>query len=65
MLGNYQSPIDWKIGDRVEHYRDVSLTGTVIHVEENRLSVLVLWDDDNKPDFQWSNKLISNKENNK
>jgi len=25
MLGNYQSPIDWKIGDRVEHYRDVSL----------------------------------------
>jgi hypothetical protein len=48
-------------GDRVYHYRDPEMTGTLDSVEENQLSVMVRWDDygpEDKPDFQWSNKVV-------
>jgi len=49
-----------KVGDRVQHYRDDSLVGTIIIIENNRLSCMVAWDDylELDLDFQWSNKLI-------
>lgn len=47
-----------QVGDRVSHYRDPSNEGTIHTVEENGLSVLVVWDGDTEPDFQWSNKVI-------
>ena len=49
-----------KVGDRVHHYRDDSLVGTIIIVEDNKLSCMVEWDDylGMDLDFQWSNKLI-------
>ena len=55
----------FKVGDRVYHRKDPTLTGTVKQVEDNQLSVMVLWDlpegqyDDNpilhadELDFQW------------
>lgn len=46
------------VGDRVYHYRDPLLVGTITKVEHNKLSCMVLWDDSDKPDFQWANKLI-------
>lgn len=51
------------VGDKVSHVKDNSLTGTIIHVEENKLSVMVLWDGDKEPDFQWSNKVVKREEN--
>lgn len=50
-----------KVGDRVRHYRDDSLVGTIVIVEHNKLSCMVLWDDylGTDLDFQWSNKLIT------
>ena len=42
----------------MSHYRDPSNEGTIHTVEENGLSVLVVWDGDTEPDFQWSNKVI-------
>ena len=49
-----------KVGDRVRHYRDGSLVGTIAIIENNRLSCMVLWDHmlGHGLDFQWSNKLI-------
>lgn len=49
-----------KVGDRVCHYRDDSLMGTIVIVEENMLSCMVEWDHmlGCGLDFQWSNKLI-------
>jgi hypothetical protein len=46
------------VGDRVYHYRDYSLVGTIIIIESNKLSCMVLWDNRTELDFQWSNKLI-------
>ena len=48
-----------KVGDRVYHYRDDSLVGTILIVEENMLSCMVEWDHmlGHGLDFQWSNKL--------
>lgn len=50
---------NWAVGDRVEHYRAPELgSGTVKVVEENRLSVMIEWDNSSgELDFQWSNKL--------
>jgi len=45
------------VGDRVEFYKDSGMIGSIVHVEDNKLSCMVLWDGDNELDFQWSNKL--------
>lgn len=51
---------DWEVDDRVVHKKDMDRPGTVKIVEENRLSVMVEWDDlPGELDFQWSNKLES------
>lgn len=49
------------VGDRVVHYRSPEMgSGTVKVVEENKLSVMVEWDDSpGELDFQWSSKLRS------
>lgn len=47
-----------KVGDRVYYYREPTAVGTIHTVEENGLSVLVVWDTHSEPDFQWSNKVI-------
>lgn len=48
-----------EIGNRVATHREPDVLGTVSHIEENRLSVLVVWDDgEGVPDFQWSNKVF-------
>lgn len=48
---------DLQPGDRCVHYRDSSLVGTVFSVDENKLSLMVLWDGDPDPDFQWADKI--------
>jgi hypothetical protein len=53
----------FKVGDRVQHYRDPSYIGTITHIEDNYLSVMVLWDDCDGEDFQWINKIILLDEN--
>lgn len=52
---------DWVVGDRVVHYRaPESGPGTVKVVEENKLSVMVEWDDvPGELYFQWSSNLRS------
>jgi hypothetical protein len=57
MLGTIATPTDLQVNERVRHSRDPDLIGTVTEVEENRLSVMVLWDGDDIPSFQWSNKV--------
>lgn len=52
------SDYQWVVGERVMHYRDSDLVGTVRHVEENGLSVMVRWDGTDGDDFQWANKLV-------
>jgi hypothetical protein len=44
---------------RICHRKDNSMTGTVILVEENKLSVVVQWDElpVGELDFQWCDKL--------
>lgn len=59
MLGQARVNEDLNIGDRVAYYREPDVYGTVSHIEENRLSVLVVWDDgEGEPDFQWSDKVF-------
>jgi preprotein translocase subunit YajC len=48
---------DLCVGDRVCHRKDSGLTGTITHVDDPALSVLVQWDDGGEPDFQWCEKL--------
>jgi hypothetical protein len=50
---------DLEVKDRVYLVPDPDARGTVVEVEENRLSVMVVWDDSpsGTPDFQWANKV--------
>lgn len=45
-------------GEQVCHRKDPSLSGVVTEVAENRLSVMVLWDGESEPDFQWAGKVV-------
>jgi len=47
-----------QVGDRVVHYREPSARGTIEEVAENKLSVMVRWDDIEGLDFQWANKVL-------
>lgn len=49
---------DLEVGERVLHVKEPTLRGEVVEVEDNRLSVMVLWDGDEEPDFQWANKVV-------
>lgn len=49
---------DLCVGERVCHRKDPCPTGAVTEVAENRLSVMVLWDGDTEPDFQWAGKVV-------
>lgn len=50
------------VGDRVQHYTELTAFGTIKHIDDNLpdiTTVLVEWDDDvGEYDIQWSNKLI-------
>ncbi len=46
-----------KVGDRVVHYRDDSLTGTVKFVDDE-YSCMIEWDGETCLDFQWSTRLV-------
>ena len=61
MLGKSIEPGIWKVDDRVAHYREPSMTGTIRIVEDNQLSMMVQWDGfpNGELDFQWSNKLVA------
>ena len=50
----------WCVNDRVAHDKEPDRQGIIKQVEDNRLSVMVQWDDmpDGELDFQWSNKLM-------
>lgn len=47
----------WRVGDKVALKRDSSYIGEVSHIEDNGLSVMVMWEWCDGVDFQWSNKL--------
>lgn len=49
---------DLRVGERVCHRKDPYLTGAVTEVADNRLSVMVLWDGDDEPEFQWAGKVV-------
>jgi hypothetical protein len=57
MLCRFATPTDLEVGDRVTLVRDPDYVGRIAVVEENRLSVMVQWDDCIGLDFQWSNKV--------
>lgn len=48
----------WEVGDRVVHRKDSDLLGTVVSVDDPALSVMVLWEGADEPDFQWNEKLL-------
>jgi len=62
MRGNVATGLEgWKVNDRVAHDKEPFRYGTIKVVEDNGLSVMVLWDDmleDGSLDFQWSNRLF-------
>lgn len=69
MLGTFATGGEGhEVGDRVVHVKDPSLVGTIKVVEENRLSVMVLWDregvgpddpyEEGDLDFHWANKVV-------
>ena len=52
-----------KVGDRVQHVKDIGIMGTVLHIDDNLIGVTtceILWDDsiDGATDIQWTNKLV-------
>jgi hypothetical protein len=58
MLGSYATGNEGhKVGDRVVYYRDDTLVGTIVLVEDNKLSCMVQWDGGSWWDFVWSNKI--------
>ena len=57
MMGQY-CETDLSVGDRVLHVKDPDYVGTVMVVEDNRLSVMVQWDDCDGLDFAWANKVV-------
>lgn len=69
MLGTFATGEEGhEVGDRVVHVKDPTLVGAIKIVEENRLSVMVLWDragmspddpyEEGDLDFQWANKVV-------
>lgn len=46
------------INDRIFHYRDSEMKGVIKQIEDNKLSVMVLWEGCTELDFQWANKVI-------
>lgn len=60
MLGTTATGLEGlKVGDRVEFTREPGVLGTIKIVEDNKLSVMVQWDDweDGDLDFRWANKV--------
>lgn len=53
------------VGDKVQHKKDLGRIGTIKIIEDNELSVMILWEDwencegleENYYDFQWINKI--------
>lgn len=60
MLGKASAPHEWNVDDVVVHYREEDRVGRVAVVEDNKLSVMVQWDDlpEGELDFQWADKLV-------
>ena len=69
MIGQPWNPDNypWKLEDRVRHVKDTFRKGTIKKIEDNRLSVMIVWDDmldeynkygDEALDFQWANKIV-------
>ena len=47
-------------GDTVQHYRDQTLVGKVISIDDNLpppTTCTVVWEGTTKPEVQWTNKL--------
>ena len=57
MIKTIASPTNLKIEDRVYLIRDITYIGTIKIIEDNKLSVMIQWDDCDGLDFQWSNKI--------
>ena len=58
MLGSW-CMLDRKftINSRVYLKKDHNYIGNITKIEENRLSVMIQWDDCDGEDFQWANKI--------
>jgi hypothetical protein len=60
MIGSYatyDNGCQFKVGDRVRLKRDSTYVGSIIQIEDNKLSMMVLWDDCDGLDFVWNNKI--------
>ena len=53
-----------QVGDRVNHVKDYSWCGSIVHIDGNLIEEYgvttcnVKWDDSEDLDIQWTNKLV-------